>query len=61
MHVVLVILAVIFAILGFVGFAYGGIPTIVFWVLAGLCIAGGWTLQRSRLKARSARLDRDPR
>jgi hypothetical protein len=48
MTTVLAALAVILAIGGFVGFAYGGLPTLVCWALAALCIYGGWRLRRAR-------------
>jgi hypothetical protein len=39
MYIVLGVLAIVFIILGFVGFI-GGIPLLVFWGLALLCIIG---------------------
>ncbi len=45
MYLFLAALAVLFAVLGFVGFAFGGLPTILFWVLAAICISGAWKLR----------------
>jgi membrane protein implicated in regulation of membrane protease activity len=42
MHFLLFALAVACLVAGFLGFAAGGIPTIVFWVLAGVFILLGW-------------------
>jgi len=39
MYIIFGILAIVFIILGFVGFI-GGIPLLVFWGLAALCIFG---------------------
>jgi uncharacterized membrane protein YbaN (DUF454 family) len=62
MHFVLAALAAAFVIAGFVGFAAGGIPTIVFWLLAAICIAGAWKLRpkRQRIREDRAMHDRDP-
>ena len=48
MYIFLSALAVLFLILGFVGFALGGLPTLVFWILAGACIAGAWKMRSDR-------------
>lgn len=48
-------LALLFIILGFGGFAFGGIPTIVFWVLAALCIVAGWKSRSLRQRRREDR------
>ncbi len=48
MHFILSALAVLFLILGFVGFALGGLPTLIFWILAGVCIAGAWKVRLDR-------------
>ena len=55
MHLFLAALAVLFVILGFVGFGLGGIPTIVFWVLAALCIIGAWKMRSDRQRRREDR------
>jgi peptidoglycan/LPS O-acetylase OafA/YrhL len=55
MAIVLAVFAVVFVILGFGGFAFGGIPTIVFWILAALCIFGGWKLRSGRQRRREDR------
>ena len=55
MHLVLVALTVLFAILGFTGFALGGLPTLAFWVLAALCLFGAWKLRPSRQRRREDR------
>jgi uncharacterized membrane protein YbaN (DUF454 family) len=55
MHLFLGALALLFFILGFVGFALGGFPTIVFWVLAGLCLGGAWKLRSDRQRRRENR------
>ena len=39
MHIILGLLALVFIILGFVGFV-GGLPLLIFWVLAALCLWG---------------------
>lgn len=57
MHVVLALLAVIFVIGGFVGFGLGGIPTIILWTLAALCIVAGWRSRPGRLRRREDRLN----
>lgn len=55
MHVVLAAIALMFVILGFVGFGLGGIPTIVFWVLAAVCLISAWKLRSGRQRAREDR------
>ena len=60
MHLVLSVLAVAFIIAGFAGFALGGIPTIVFWILAALCVIGAWKSRPPRQRAREDRAMRDP-
>ncbi|HUR58446.1 MAG TPA: hypothetical protein VM029_12090 [Opitutaceae bacterium] len=61
MHLFLAALAVLFVILGFGGFAFGGLPTIVFWVLAGFCLLGAWKLRSNRQRRReSGNLGRGP-
>lgn len=55
MHLFLFALAVLFIILGFVGFGLGGIPTIVFWIFAALCLIGGWKMRSSRQRIRENR------
>jgi hypothetical protein len=44
-------LAVLLVIGGFVGFAYGGLPTLICWALAALCIYGAWRLRTARRRA----------
>lgn len=63
MHLFLAALAVAFMIAGFVGFAAGGIPTIVFWILAGVCVLAAWKSRPPRQRAREDRAmrDRNPR
>lgn len=55
MFIFLSTLALLFLILGFIGFGLGGIPTIVFWVLAALCIVGAWKLRSDRQRRREDR------
>ena len=55
MHLFLAALAVLFIILGFSGFALGGLPTIVFWILAALCLLGAWKARSNRQRARENR------
>ena len=55
MYLFLAALAVLFVILGFAGFGLGGIPTIVFWILAALCVIGAWKLRSDRQRAREDR------
>lgn len=55
MHLFLAALAVLFVILGFGGFAFGGFPTIIFWVLAAFCVAGAWKLRSTRQRRREDR------
>jgi hypothetical protein len=56
MHLVLALLAVVLVILGFVGFAFGGLPTVVCWVLAALCIGGAWKLRPAGQRRRENRM-----
>lgn len=60
MHLVLAILAILFVIAGFVGFAAGAIPTLVFWILAGLCIIGAWRWRPASQRRREERLSGPP-
>ena len=55
MHLLLAALAVLFVILGFVGFGLGGLPTILFWGLAALCVIAAW---KSRPISQRVREDR---
>jgi uncharacterized membrane protein YbaN (DUF454 family) len=55
MHLFLAALAVLFVVLGFSGFALGGLPTIVFWFLAAVCLVGAWKLRSTRQRAREDR------
>lgn len=55
MHIALFALALLFVILGFTGFALGGLPTIVFWFLAAVCLVGGWKLRSDRQRNRENR------
>ena len=52
MHLFLAALAVLFIILGFTGFALGGLPTILFWFLAAICVIGAWTARANRRRRR---------
>lgn len=52
MHLFLAALAVLFLILGFSGFALGGLPTIVFWFLAAICLVGAWKMRTDRQRRR---------
>jgi uncharacterized membrane protein YbaN (DUF454 family) len=62
MHLFLAALALLFVILGFVGFAYGGLPTIIFWFLAAVCIFGAWNSRPAHQRLREDRnLGRTPR
>jgi hypothetical protein len=55
MHLVLALFAVVFVVLGFVGFALGALPTILFWVLAAVCIGGAWKLRPAGQRRREDR------
>jgi uncharacterized membrane protein YbaN (DUF454 family) len=55
MHIFLIALAMFFIVLGFVGFGLGVLPTIVFWILAGVCMAGAWKLRSDRQRRREDR------
>lgn len=61
MHLILSALAVAFVIAGFVGFAYGGLPTIIAWALAAFCIIGAWKLRPAHVRMREDRMARRPR
>ena len=52
MHLLFVALAVLFVILGFTGFALGGLPTLVFWFLAAACLFVAWKARSSRQRRR---------
>jgi uncharacterized membrane protein YbaN (DUF454 family) len=52
MHFFLAALALLFVILGFTGFALGGLPTIVFWFLAAVCLVGAWKMRSDRQRRR---------
>lgn len=52
MHLFLAALAILFLVLGFTGFALGGLPTIVFWFLAAACLVGAWKLRSDRQRRR---------
>jgi hypothetical protein len=56
MHLFLAALALLFIILGFAGFGFGGFPTIIFWFLAAVCIVGAWKLRSDRQRRRENRL-----
>jgi hypothetical protein len=60
MHLALSILAAVFVIAGLVGVAARGIPTIVFWVLAALCVFGAWKLRPRHQRVREDRKMREP-
>ena len=55
MHMIFAVLSVLFVIAGFVGLFFGVVPTIVCWILAGVCIGVGW---RARPVAQRRREDR---
>ena len=55
MHLFLAALALLFIVLGFGGFAFGGLPTIVFWILAAICVVGAWKLRSDRQRRREDR------
>lgn len=55
MHIVLGALALLFIVLGFGGFAFGGLPTIVFWVLAAICVVAAWKVRSDRQRGREDR------
>jgi uncharacterized membrane protein YbaN (DUF454 family) len=55
MHLFLAALAVLFVILGFFGFALGGLPTILFWFLAAACLIGAWKARSNRQRQRENR------
>lgn len=48
MHLFLAALATLFVIAGFVGFAAGGLPTIMFWILAAVCVVAAWRVRPQR-------------
>jgi uncharacterized membrane protein YbaN (DUF454 family) len=52
MHLFLAALAVLFVILGFTGFALGGLPIFVFWFLAAICLVGAWKARSNRQRER---------
>jgi uncharacterized membrane protein YbaN (DUF454 family) len=54
MHLFLFALTILFVILGFTGFALGGLPTIVFWFLAAVCLVGAWKLRSDRQRRRES-------
>lgn len=60
MHLFLAALAVLFIILGFTGFALGGLPTILFWFLAAICVVGAWTARSNRQRRRENQATRPP-
>jgi Flp pilus assembly protein TadB len=60
MHLFLAALAVLFIVLGFTGFALGGLPAILFWFLAALCLLGAWTARSNRQRQREDRAMRPP-
>jgi len=55
MHLVFAALAVLFVILGFTGFALGGLPTILFWFLAAVCVVAAWRARSTRQRRREGR------
>jgi hypothetical protein len=61
MHLVFAALAVLFVILGFSGFALGGLPAILFWFLAGVCLFGAWKARSNRQRQRENRAMPPPR
>ena len=55
MHLFLAGLAVLFFFGGFVGFAAGGLPTILCWFLCALCVYGAWKKRPASQRARENR------
>ena len=55
MQFFLAALAALFVILGFIGFAAGGVPTVIFWALAGVCVAGAWKIRSDRQRRHEQR------
>ena len=55
MHLFLAALAVLFIVLGFSGFALGGLPALLFWFLAAVCLVGAWKARTNRQRAREDR------
>jgi flagellar biosynthesis component FlhA len=55
MHLFFAALAVLFIVLGFTGFAVGGLPALVFWSLAALCLVGAWKTRPNRQRRREDR------
>lgn len=60
MHLLLAAPAVLFIVLGFTGFALGGLPATVFWFLAALCLFGAWKSRSNRQRLREDRAMRPP-
>jgi hypothetical protein len=56
MHLFLAALAVLFVVLSFAGFGLGGLPTIICWGLAALCIFAAWKLRPERQRHREDRM-----
>lgn len=56
MHQILMILAVLFVLGGFVGMFLGMIPTIVLWVLAAVCMIAAWKLRPASQRRREDEL-----
>ena len=48
-------LAILFVVLGFSGFALGGLPTILFWFLAAVCLVAAWKARSNRQRRRENR------
>lgn len=55
MHIVLGAMALLFIVLGFAGFALGGLPSIVFWILAAFFIMAAWKMRSDRQRRREDR------
>ena len=55
MHIVLAVFGVVFGLLGFAGFFFGGLPTIVFWILAAVCIGIAWRIRPNWQRRREER------
>lgn len=58
MHLVLMVIAVVCVLGGFVGLALGVIPTIILWTLAALCILGAWKTRPASQRRREDRMQK---
>jgi uncharacterized membrane protein YbaN (DUF454 family) len=55
MQILFAALALLFIGLGFTGFALGGLPTILFWFLAAVCLVAAWRARSDRQRIRENR------